>query len=72
MTNEQKIELLADVFECEPAELKPQMNVEDTGNWDSMTKLSLIVLMDDNFSKKLTKDELKGFKTIADILAYMG
>ena len=71
MTNEQKIELLAEVFDCEPAELKPQMSVEDTGNWDSMTKLSLIVLMDDNFGKKLTKDVLKSFNTIADILAYM-
>lgn len=48
------------------------MELEDVDNYDSMAKLSLIVLMDDDFGKKLTGDNIKGFKTVQDILDFMG
>lgn len=71
MTEEKKYELLADVFECEPEELTSDLVLADLENWDSMTKLSLIVLMDDECEKTLTSDDIKGFITMADILKYM-
>ena len=36
-----------------------------------MAKLSLIVLFDDEFGKKLTGEKIREFKTIGDILAFM-
>ena len=36
-----------------------------------MTRLSLIVLMDDEFDKKLTGDQIKKFVTVKDILDFM-
>ena len=44
------------------------MNLSELENWDSMTKLSLIVLMDDEFEKKLTGEQIKSFVTVKDIL----
>lgn len=71
MTLEEKIELLADLFEVENNEILPETVLADFEPWDSMSKLSLIVLMDDEFSKKLSGEQIREFKTIDDILHFM-
>lgn len=37
-----------------------------------MAKLTLIVLCDEEFSKKLTGEQINAFKTVKDILDFMG
>ena len=72
MTDAKKLELLAETFDCDVDDLSAEMALEDLENWDSMTKLSLIVLMDDECGKILTSDEIKAFKTVGDVMAFMG
>lgn len=72
MDLQKKIELLADMFEVEEDELSPEMKLIDMDCWDSMAKLSLIVLIEDECGKKLSTDVIKGFETLQDILDYMG
>ena len=72
MEMKEKLNLLLDLFELEEGELTPEMKLEDVEAWDSMTKLSLIVLMDDEFNKKLTGEQIRMFKTVQDILDFMG
>lgn len=71
MENKAKIELLADLFEVEPVEIVETQDLDSFEPWDSMSKLSLIVLMDDEFGKKLTGEQIHSFKTIGDILTFM-
>lgn len=71
MTKQEKLALLEETFELEEGELKEDMNLSELENWDSMTKLSLIVLMDDEFEKKLTGEQIKSFVTVKDILDFM-
>lgn len=71
MELEKKLELLADIFDVEPDEIKPEQELDSFEPWDSMSKLSLIVIMDDEFDKKLTGDQILKFKTIQDILNFM-
>lgn len=71
MTTEEKLDLLAEVFDMDASELKPEMKLDDIENWDSMTKLSLIVCFDENFGKKITQSDFKKFVTVSDILAEM-
>lgn len=66
-----KIELLADLFEVEPSALTAETVLTDLDEWNSMSKLSLIVLMDDEFNKKLTGEQIREFVTIGDILNFM-
>lgn len=66
-----KIELLADLFEVEVNEIDPQMDLRNFEAWDSMSKLSLIVLMDDECGKKLTGEQIRNFKTLGDIIDFM-
>lgn len=71
MTNEKKLELLEELFEVEAGEIQPETELAAIESWDSMTKLSLIVLMDDECGKKLTSETIKEFKTVSDIMTYM-
>ena len=71
MTNEKKLELLADTFDCDVEDLSADISLDELDNWDSMTKLSLIVLMDDECDKTLTSDQIKAFKTVGDVMAFM-
>jgi len=70
MTLEKKLELIADVLEYED-ELSPDTLLVDLEGWDSLSKLSLIVTMDDEFGKSLTGMQIKEFKTVQDILNFM-
>lgn len=72
MINEEKIALLEDMLELDNGSLKPETVLADIDEYDSMAKLSLIVLMDDECGKKLTGEQIREFKTIQDILDFMG
>lgn len=72
MTTEEKIALLEDMLELDNGSLKPEMVLADIDEYDSMAKLSLIVLMDEECGKKLTGEQIREFKTIQDILDFMG
>lgn len=71
MTQEEKITLLADMLELEPSALVPETSLDSIDEYDSMAKLSLIVLMDDECGKKLTGEQIREFKTVKDILDFM-
>lgn len=72
MTTEKKMALLEDMMELEAGELHATDVLADLDNWDSMAKLSLIVLMDEEFSKPLAGADIREFKTVQDILDFMG
>jgi acyl carrier protein len=71
MELEEKKQLLADLFEVEIEEIQENVILEDFEPWDSMSKLSLIVLMDDECGKKLSGEQILEFKTIGDIIDFM-
>lgn len=72
MTQEKKIALLEDMLEMDNGSLQPETELSSIDEYDSMAKLSLIVLMDDECGKKLTGEQIREFKTVQDILDYMG
>lgn len=71
MTEREKLALLEDMLELDEGELSADKALEDIDEYDSMAKLSLIVLMDDEFGVKLTGDVIKSFETVGDILKLM-
>lgn len=72
MTKEKKLALLEDMLEMDAGELKAETVLTDLDNWDSMAKLSLIVLLDEECGKTITSDEIKKLASVQDILDYMG
>lgn len=71
MTQEEKLALLEDMLELDPKSLTPDTDLASVEEYDSMTKLSLIVMMDDEFGKRLTGEQILKFKTVNDILEFM-
>ena len=72
MTEKEKLALLEDMLELDNGSLKPETELSGIDEYDSMAKLSLIVLMDDECGKKLTGEQIREFKTVQDILDFMG
>ena len=71
MTQEKKIEMLDEMLELDGGSLKPEMELKDIAEYDSMAKLSLIVMMDEECGKKLTGEDIQSFNTVQDILDFM-
>lgn len=72
MTQEEKIAMLEDMLELDGGKLTPEMVLKGIAEYDSMAKLSLIVLMDEECGKKLTGEDIQRFNTVQDILDFMG
>ena len=70
MTIEEKIAFLEDMLELENGTLTVETKLSTVDEFDSMAKLSLIVISDEEFGKKLTGEQLREFKTIGDILTF--
>lgn len=67
-----KLALLEEVMELDEGTLAPEMKLNDIEEYDSMVKLSLIVLMKDEFNKTITVKDINKFVTVQDVLDFMG
>lgn len=72
MDIKKKLTLLEEMMELDEGTLTPYTKLGDIEEYDSMAKLSLIVLMNDEFGKKINVNQIKGFQTVQDILDFMG
>ena len=71
MTEKEKLTMLEETLDLEEGRLAADTVLANIDEYDSMAKLSLIVLMDEEFGIKVTGDMIKGFKTVGDILEVM-
>lgn len=71
MSVNEKIAMLAEVLDENESSLTLETELDSLPNWDSMAKLSLIVLFDDKIKKNLSPNQIEVFKTVGDIVAAM-
>lgn len=67
MSDQDKIERLADILDADAAEMTLATEL-DSLNWDSMAMLGVIALARTN-GKAVTGAQVRGFKTVGDVLA---
>lgn len=70
MTQEEKMQELADLFEVEVGNLTPETELSAL-TWDSMTMLSVIALVKSRFDKRVSGTDLRAMKYVSDILSVM-
>jgi acyl carrier protein len=70
MTTKEKINLIEEALELEPDTLNENTELDSLVEYDSMGKLSLIVLADEEFEKKLTGEQINEFKKVQDVLNF--
>lgn len=66
------IEKIEETLDIDAGTLTPETELSTLDEWDSLAKLSLIVLAADEFKKELTGEQVRSFQTVADILAVLG
>jgi acyl carrier protein len=66
MTEQEKIDRIADVLDQDTGTLTADMPLETIG-WDSMCMLSVIALAKTN-GKTITGTQIRAFKTVGDVL----
>jgi acyl carrier protein len=71
MTNQEKIALIEETLEIDGGTLTENTLLSEVAEYDSMAKLTLIVICDDEFNKKLTGEQIRSFVTVKDILDFM-
>jgi len=71
MEIQEKMEMLAELFELELDEFSPDTLLDDMVEWDSLAALSYIVMMDEKFEVTAKPADIKKFETVQDILDSM-
>ena len=71
MTNQEIINLIEDALEVDMNTLSESTLLSELPEYDSMAKLTIIVLADDDLDKKRTGETMKEFKTIGDIVDFL-
>lgn len=71
METQEKLAALEDIMELDEGTLKPEMHLEDIEEWDSLSALSFVVLLGDEFDRKISGQEIRAFETVQDMLNVM-
>ena len=66
-----KLKLLEDVLELEEGTLNEDLILKSVSFWDSMAKLTLIVMFDETFNKKINNTDIYNLIKVKDILELM-
>lgn len=72
MSQNDVLKQLEEVLDLNEGSLSMDMELGAIAEFDSMAKLSLIVMCDDEFNKRLTAEQLNDFKTVGDIVEFLG
>lgn len=71
MSEQEKIETLADILEMEEADITRDMLLDDCEAWDSVAVLSVISVMNENFNRFPHAEEITAYKTVGDLMDAM-
>ena len=71
MTNEEKIAILEELMEVDEGTLTPETLLSNIEEWDSVSFLSFMAMMDEKLGKTVTGSEIKTKETVGDLMAMM-
>jgi acyl carrier protein len=67
--NDKLTEIVAELFELEPAAVNDALTPEDVELWDSMNHLRLISAVEEEFQIKLSMKEIESIRSLATLKA---
>jgi acyl carrier protein len=68
MSAQEMLTLFAEAIEVEPSTLSPHTVIADVPEWNSLGWLTVMSLLDERCSIQLTAAQIRGFKTVNDVL----
>ena len=64
-------EFLVEEFEQEPENIRPEANLKETLELDSLDYIDLVVVIENNFSFKVKPEDFVSIKTFQDFYEYV-
>lgn len=71
MTLEEKLAALEDLMELDEGSLKPDARLNEMEEWDSLSALSFVVLLGEEFNRKISGQAIRALETVRDMLDLM-
>lgn len=71
MSEKEKLALLEEIMDLDEGTLSLVDALVDLDEWDSISALSFIAMMDEKFQKTISGEDIKKLVTIADAIALM-
>ena len=71
METKDKLALLEDIMELDEGSLTPETRLDELDEWDSLSALSFVIMLGDEFNRKISGQEVRAFERIQDMLAVM-
>ncbi len=71
MDKAEKIKLMEEIMELEEGTLNESSVLSEYDEWDSLSIISYIALMDTRFTKSVSMEEIKRFVTVKDAIDIM-
>jgi acyl carrier protein len=65
------IKLLAEILECDETTLSADTCFRERENWDSLTYISTVAMIDERFDVVVTQDRFHRLKTISELAAHI-
>jgi acyl carrier protein len=69
LNKQQFLEEFAEILGVSPAEIKPETQLSSLENWDSVSYLSTMVLLDEKLGVAISPDQLTAARTVQDIMS---
>lgn len=71
MTEQEKLETLADILEMDEEEINRDVVLAECDTWDSVAVLSVISVINEQFNRFPSAAEIRQYKTIGDLMDAM-
>ena len=72
INQEEIINALKDIFEdIDTTDFDLKTEFKNNDEWDSMTALALITILDQNFGKSISGEKIKEINTIEELIIYI-
>ncbi len=68
MTDQEKLELIAESVDMEVEDLSPDMVLEEIEDWDSVAVLSIIAVFNEKFNKQVSAATIMSYKTVQELM----
>lgn len=72
MKKEEFIQELEEILEIEDSKIEMKTNLKDLKEFDSLSILSIIALLDEKFGKALTAEQLNSITTVESLMELIG
>lgn len=71
MSEKEKLEALEEIMDLDEGTLSVDDTLADYEEWDSISALSFVAMMDEKFGKTISGENVKALVTVADAVAIM-